>query len=129
MKLQVFNKLSPCLEGRFIALFQMVEDDKSLDYADGYNDRNSISSLSTEEDLPKSLENHFRALGYSYPEYSTPSVHNSLLTVCDPDHFESENMVCCFIIELLDNDTDFRIIECIEDFTDWFNRYPYPAED
>ena len=101
MKLQVFNKLSPCLEGRFIALFQMMEDDNSLDYADGYNARNSISSLSTEEDLPKSLENHFRALGYSYPEYSTPSVHNSLLTVCDLDYFNSETMVCCFIIELL----------------------------
>ena len=129
MKLEVFNKVSPCLEGRFIALFQMMEDDNSLDYADGYNDRNSIDSLSTEEHLPQSLANYFTSRGYTYPEYSTPSVHNSLLTVCDPDHFESENMVCCFIIELLDNDTDFRIIECIEDFTDWFNRYPYPTED
>ena len=129
MKLQVFNKLSPCLEGRFIALFQMMEDDNSLDYADGYNDRNSIGSLSTEEHLSQSLVNYFRSQGYSYPDYSTPSVHNSLLTVCDPDHFESENMVCCFIIELLDNDTNFRIIERIEDFTDWFNRYPYPTED
>lgn len=129
MKLEVFNKVSPSLEGRFIALFQIMGDDNSLDYADGYNMRNSIGSLSTEEHLPQSLVNHFRSQGYSYPDYSTPSVHSSLLTVCDPNYFESENMVCCFIIELLDNDTNFRIIECIEDFTDWFNRYPYPTED
>lgn len=129
MKLEMFNKDIHSKEGRFIALFQRMEDDQSLDYADIYNARNSIASLCTEEDFPQSLSEHFISKGYIYPEYSTPSLHNSLLTVCDPDYFESENMIYCFIIELLDNDTDFRIIECIEDFTDWFNRYPYPTED
>ena len=126
MKLDVFNKIQDPVKGRFIALFQIFEEEMTLDYADGYNDRGSISSLSTEEDLPKSLEQHFTQQGYTYPEHCSASLHNSLLTVCDPNYFESGNMVCCFIIELVDNDTDFQIVECITNFSDWFRRYPYP---
>ncbi len=127
MKLKVFNK-SVIPDSRFIALFSSRSRPRRLEFADGFNSRNSIGSVNTEEDFPSGLKGYFEYLGYNFSEESDASVHKTLNTVCDPRFFTQGHMPKVFIIELLDeNDANFRVVEEINDLEAWFKQYPYPV--
>lgn len=128
MKLKIYNRTIET-SGRFIATFISTPRDSYVHFADGFNLKGSFETIDVESVLPKSLYNYFEQLGLHLFEESHASVHTSLYTICDPSFFTHLHMARIFIIQLLNNDQDFHIVEIIENPSDWFNRFPYPKEN